>query len=117
MDILGKKGGFFAHTGLTDMRLIEKKAAEGDENCEMAVRAFIYQVCRFIGAQFAALGCEADAIVLTGGIAYDQRVVDEVTACVSKLAPVLVYPGEEETAAMVGGTLRVLQGKEKAFHF
>lgn len=117
LDICGKKGGFAALTGLTDMRLIEKKAAEGDENCEMAVRAFIYQVCRFIGAQFAALGCEADAIVLTGGIAYDRRVVDEVTKCVGKLAPALVYPGEEETAAMVGGALRVLQGKEKAFHF
>lgn len=116
-DILINKGGFVAHTGLTDMRLIEKKASEGDEKCEMAVRAFIYQVCRFIGAQFAALGCEADAIVLTGGIAYDQRVVDEVTKCVGKLAPVLVYPGEEETAAMVGGALRVLRGEEEAFRF
>ena len=77
------------------------------------IRAFIYHVCRYIGAQFAALGCEADAIVLTGGIAYSKRVVEAVTACVSKLAPVMVYPGEEENTAMVAGVLRVLRGEEE----
>lgn len=113
MGILMAKGGFVAHTGLTDMRLIEKKAAEGDANCDLVIRAFIYHVCRYIGAQFAALGCEADAIVLTGGIAYSKRVVEAVTACVSKLAPVMVYPGEEENTAMVAGVLRVLRGEEE----
>ena len=112
MSIMSTNGGFLAHTGMTDMRLIEEKAANGDANCDLIVRAFIYQVCRYIGAQFAALGCEADAIVLTGGIAYDKRVVAEVTNCVGKLAPVMVYPGEDEAGAMVAGVLRVLRGEE-----
>lgn len=113
MNILMAQGGFIAHTGLSDMRLIEKKAEEGDANCELVIQAFIYHVCRYIGAQFAALGCEADAIVLTGGIAYSKRVVEAVTACVGKLAPVMVYPGENEIEAMVVGTLRVLRGEEE----
>jgi len=112
MGIIMARGGFAAHTGMTDMRQIEEKAAGGDENCERVIRAFIFQVCRYIGAQFAALGCEADAIVLTGGIAYDKRVVDEVTKCVGKLAPVMAYPGEEEAEAMIAGVLRVLRGEE-----
>ena len=113
MGILMARGGFVAHTGLTDMRLIEKKAEEGDANCELVIRAFIYHVCRYIGAQFAALSCEADAIVLTGGIAYSKRVVEDVTTCVGKLATVMVYPGEEESEALVAGALRVLRGEEE----
>ena len=112
MDILLSKGGFIAHTGFSDLRLIEQKAAEGDTNCDLAIRAFIYQVCKYIGAQFAALGCEADAIVLTGGVAYSKRVTEAISACVGKLAPVLVYPGENEIEAMAVGTLSVLRGEE-----
>lgn len=106
------QGGFVAHTGMSDLRDIEKKAAEGDANCDLVIRAFIYHICRYIGAQYAALGCEADAIVLTGGVAYSKRVTEAVSACVGKLAPVLVYPGEEENEAMIAGTLRVLRGEE-----
>ena len=112
-EILRSHGGFVAHTGLSDMRLIEKKVDEGDANCDLVFRAFIYQVCRYIGAQYAALDCEADAIVLTGGVAYSKRIVEAVSACVGKLAPVLVYPGEDETEAMITGTLRVLRGEEE----
>lgn len=107
------QGGFVAHTGMSDMRLIEKKAAEGDDNCELVIKAFIYQVCRYIGAQFAALECEADAIVLTGGVSYSKRITEAITDCVGKLAPVMVYPGEEENEAMVSGVLRVLRGEEE----
>lgn len=104
-------GGFLAHTGYTDLRIIEQKAAEGDANCDLVIRAFIYQVNRYIGAQFTVLNCEADAIVLTGGIAYSDRVVNGIKSCVGKLAPVMVYPGEEENKAMVEGVLTVLRGE------
>ena len=106
-------GGFLAHTGYTDLRIIEQKAAEGDKNCDLVIRAFIYQVNRYIGAQFTTLNCEADAFVLTGGIAYSDRVVEGVRSCVGKLAPVIVYPGEEENKAMVEGVLTVLRGETK----
>lgn len=111
--MITNEGGFLAHTGYTDLRIIEQKASEGDEHCDLIERAFIYQVNRYIGAQYTVLGCEADAIVLTGGIAYSKRVVDGVKQCVGKLAPVLVFPGEEENEAMVAGVLRVLRGDEE----
>lgn len=111
MDMLMTGGGFQAHTGYTDLRIIEQKAAGGDANCDLIVRAFIYQVCRYIGAQFTVLNCEADAIILTGGIAYSDRVVNGVKRCLGKLAPVLVYPGEKENEAMLAGVLSVLRGE------
>ncbi len=111
MDLIMTQGGFLAHTGCTDLRIIEQKAADGDAHCDLIIRAFIYQVCRYIGAQFTVLNCQADAIVLTGGIAYSQRVVGGIRDCVGKLAPVLVYPGEKENEAMVDGVLSVLRGE------
>lgn len=114
MNLIMTGGGFAAHTGYTDLRIIEQMAAEGDANCDLIVRAFIYQVCRYIGAQFTVLGCQADAIVLTGGMAYSQRVVSGIKDCVGKLAPVMVYPGEKENEAMVDGVLSVLRGEKSA---
>lgn len=114
MSMIMTGGGFLAHTGYTDLRIIEKKAEEGDEHCDLVIRAFIYQVCRYIAAQFAVLNCEADAIVLTGGIAYSDRVVSGIRDCVGKLAPVMVYPGEKENEAMVDGVLSVLRGERTA---
>lgn len=114
MNMITTGGGFLAHTGYTDLRIIEKKAAEGDANCDLAVRAFIYQVSRYIAAQCAVLCCDVDAIVLTGGMAYSQRVVEGVKERVGKLAPVLPYPGEEENEAMVAGVLSVLRGEREA---
>lgn len=114
MNLIMTGGGFLAHTGYTDLRIIEQKAAEGDANCDLIIRAFIYQVCRYIGAQFTVLNCQADAIVLTGGMAYSDRVVQGIKDCVGKLAPVLVYPGEKENEAMVDGVLSVLRGERAA---
>lgn len=114
MDMITTGGGFLAHTGYTDLRIIEKKAAEGDANCDLAVRAFIYQVSRYIAAQCAVLCCDVDGIVLTGGMAYSQRVVEGVKERVGRLAPVLPYPGEEENEAMVAGVLSVLRGEREA---
>ena len=114
MNLLTNGGGFLAHTGYTDLRIIEQKAAEGDGHCDLILRAFIYQVCRYIGAQFTVLKCKADAIVLTGGMAYSDRVVSSIKECVGSLAPVMVYPGEKENEAMVDGVLSVLRGEREA---
>lgn len=108
------KGGFASYTGLTDVRLIEQKAAQGDPDCELAMQAFTYQAAKEIAAQCAVLHCSlVDAIVITGGMAYSERIVSDIKKRVGTIAPVLVFPGEEEGKAMVEGALRVLRGEEK----
>lgn len=109
-----KKGGFVAYTGLTDVRMIEENADKGEGKSELVMKAFIYQICKEIGAQSSVLGFHPDAIVLTGGMANSKRIVSEITRCVEAVAPVLVYPGEKEAEAMVSGALRVLRGEEDA---
>lgn len=111
------KGGFAAYTGCTDVRTVEQMAGEGDANAELVLQAFSYQVAKEIAAQSAVLCFDVDAVVLTGGLANSKRIVADIKQRVEKIAPVLVYPGEEEGPAMVAGALRVLRGEEEALCF
>ena len=52
--------------------------------------------------------------ILTGGIAYGQETVDAITDMVGWIAPITVYPGEDELLALAQGALRVLNGEEPA---
>ncbi|MBR2995543.1 MAG: butyrate kinase, partial [Lachnospiraceae bacterium] len=76
--------------------------------------AFIFQICKNIGAEAAVLCGKVDQIILTGGIAYDKYVGEEITKRVSFIAPVTIYGGEDELLALAQGALRVLNGEEAA---
>ena len=65
-----------------------------------------------IAAALPAYGL--DAILLTGGIAYSKYVAEEMAKRVSFIAPVVVYPGEDEMRSLALGGLRVLRGEEAA---
>lgn len=107
-------GGLYAYLGTKDTREVEKMATAGDAKAELLMQALVYQVAKEIGALSTVLEGAVDRIVLTGGIAYSKRVVDEITKRVKFIAPVTVIPGEEELESLAAGALRVLQGEEKA---
>ena len=106
-------GGFTAYLGSNDMVEITKKA-ETDDNARLIVDAFIYQIAKDIGSRAAVLKGKVDAIILTGGIAYGKTVTDAIAKYVDWIAPVVVYPGEDELLALAQGGLRVLNGEEEA---
>ena len=106
-------GGFTAYLGSNDMVEITKKS-ETDEQARLILDAFIYQVAKDIGSRAAVLEGKVDAIILTGGIAYGKRVTDAIEKYVGWIAPVIVYPGEDELLALAQGGLRVLNGEEEA---
>ena len=92
-------------------------ANEGDEKAIELYNAFIYQVCKNIGSQAAVLEGKVDQIVVTGGIAYSKLVIAEFTRRIGWIAPLTVYPGEDELLALAQGALRVLNGEEKAMEY
>ena len=61
----------------------------------------------------AALSGKVDAILLTGGIAYGKELMQQIADMVSFIAPVKVYPGEDEMGALAGNALAVLEGREE----
>ena len=111
---LGRRSGMLSYVGTTDFREICARVVSGDERFTATYRALVYQLAKDIGAMAAVLHFGVDAIVYTGGMAYEQFFCDDITAYVGRLAPVLRFPGEEEMRALAEGALRVLHGEAQA---
>lgn len=107
------KGGMVAFFGTNNMEELTNRA-ETEEEVALVMDAMCYQISKDIGALAAANCGKIDAILLTGGIAYSKRVTSYIEQHVNYIAPVKVYAGEDELAALVFGALRVLNGEEEA---
>jgi butyrate kinase len=112
-------GGMVAYLGTHDMREVEKRIDNGDQKAKLVFDAMAYQIAKEIGAMSTVINGKVDAIVLTGGMANSHKLVELVKSRVEFIAPVFVYPGEQEMKALALGALRVLKGEEKAktYHF
>lgn len=104
------KGGVMAHLGTTDMPAVIKKINDGDANAELIVDAMIYTVAKEIGSMCVSLRGNVDAIILTGGIAYNSYCVDRLIGQIDFLAPIHIFPGEDEMEALAFNALEALQG-------
>ncbi|MDK2840091.1 MAG: butyrate kinase [Thermosipho sp. (in: thermotogales)] len=109
------KGGLVAYLGTNDAMKVQEMISNGDKKAELVYKAMAYQIAKWIGKMAAALKGEVDAIVLTGGLAYDENyMVKWLKEYTGFIAKVLVYPGGDEEKALAMGALRVLRGEEKA---
>ena len=106
-------GGFNAYLGTNDARDVLKMKAD-DSKAELVYDAFIYQVCKDIGAQATVLKGKVDQIIITGGISYSDVVTNDIKDRVGFIAPITIYPGEDELLALVQGALRVMNKEEEA---
>ena len=108
------KGGLVSYLNTNDARDMLEAAQNGDEKSQLVEKAFIYQVSKAIGEMATVLCGKIDAIICTGGIAYSERVINQIKERVGFIAPVVVYPGEDELLALAQGAIRVLNGTEQA---
>lgn len=105
------RGGYIAYLGTNDAYEVEKRAKAGDEKAQLIQDAMAYQVAKEIGAMSTVLKGEVDAILLTGGIAYGKPFVETVSERVKHIAPIFVYPGEDEMRALAMNGLMVHNGE------
>lgn len=105
------KGGFVAHLGTNSAYEVEQRIQSGDNNAALIQEAMAYQVCKEIGAMSVVLDGKVDAILLTGGIAYNRNFVNYIKNKTSHIAPVGVYPGEDEMRSLAKNGLMVLEGE------
>ena len=106
------QGGLAAYLGTNDAVKVEAAVREGDARAGMIYRAMAYQVAKDIGAMAAVLSGDVDGVVLTGGLAHSGMLTGWVERQVTFIAPVMVFPGEDEMEAMAEGALRILRGEE-----
>ena len=68
LNMLNKKSGVLALSGVSsDFRDIEGEAEKGNEDCQLALDKFAYEVRKYIGSYSAALG-GLDCLVFTAGV-------------------------------------------------
>lgn len=108
------KGGFVEYLGTNNAIEVEIAAVKGEEKPKLILDAMCYQVSKDIGGAAAVLDGKVDTIILTGGIAYGKPIVNYIRNKVEFIAPVTVYPGEDEMLALAQGAVRVLSGEEEA---
>ncbi len=111
MKMIVGKGGFSAFMGTNSAYEVELAAVAGDEKALLYFEAMAYQVAKQVGAMFAALKGNVDSILITGGIANSKIFVNMIIERIYKMAPVHIYPGEDEMAALAQNGLKVLKGK------
>ncbi|MBQ2208640.1 MAG: butyrate kinase [Prevotella sp.] len=108
------KAGLAAHLGTNSMREVLERIKKGDEHAKLIVDAMLYHTAKQIAAEGAVLCGQIDAILLTGGMAHSDYIVSELRRRIGFLAPVYVFPGEDEMEALALNALAVLQGKREA---
>ncbi|MGC9335355.1 MAG: butyrate kinase [Anaerolineae bacterium] len=108
------QGGLVAHVGTNSAVEVERRIAEGDAHARLVYEAMAYQIAKEIGLMSTVLKGHLDAIVITGGVAHSEMLLGWIRERVDWIAPILVYPGEDEMLALALGALRVLRGEEEA---
>ncbi len=111
------EGGLVAYLGTNSAYEVEKKAAAGDKKAKEVYDAMAYQVAKEIGAMAAVLEYLVDGILITGGIAHDKYFVNQIIKYVHRIAPVHVYPGEDELKALAMNGLRVIKGEAEVLEY
>jgi len=107
------EGGLVAYLGTNSAYEIEQKAVAGDDKAMFYYEAMAYQVSKQIGSMCPVLKGNVDGIIITGGIAHSKFFVNMIIERVYRIAPVHVYPGEDEMQALVSNGLMALKGEIK----
>jgi len=105
------EGGFVAYLGTNDAYEVEMRVKNGDAEAKKIHDAIAYQLGREVGSLSAVLKGQVDAIIFTGGMAYDKMLIDYIKEMVGFIAPVVVYPGEDEMEALAMNGYMVMKGE------
>lgn len=108
------QAGLAAHLGTTDVKeIIRRIEQDGDQHAALLLDAMIYQTAKCIAAEGAVLCGDIDAILVTGGMAHADYITSRLRRRISFLAPVHIYPGEDEMQALALNALAVLRGQRE----
>ena len=107
------QAGLVAHLGPTNVKEIIGRIEQGDEKARLLIDAMIYQTAKTIAGDSAVLYGKVDAILLTGGIAYSDYITSRLRERIEFLAPVHIYPGEDEMQALALNALAVWRGQRE----
>ncbi|MFU2158281.1 MAG: butyrate kinase [Caldisericum sp.] len=114
LKMLAGNGGFVSHLGTNSLKEVLSRIEQGDEYAKLVYDAMVLQISKWIGIMAVVLKGEVDGVILTGGMAKSEKLVNDIKEYVKFIAPVYTVAGEFEMKALMEGALRVLRGEEEA---
>lgn len=112
------EGGVYGYLGTKDIRDVEQQIMDGNKKARDILEAMAYQIAKEIASCAAVLEGWVDAIIITGGIAYNRRIVEFIRQRVSFITPeIVVYPGEDEMFALADGVLAAMEGQRELVEY
>lgn len=107
-------GGVVAYLGTNNIKKVIHDIEAGSTEAKKIIDAMCYQISKEIGGLATVLNGKIDAIILTGGMAYSEYIVNKIKENISFITEIIVMPGENEMNSLYLGAVRVLSGKERA---
>lgn len=112
IDLIHGKGGMYAYLGTSDAALTEKMELEGDKYAKLVREAMAYQIAKEICSMAAPLNGFIDAVIITGGLAYDKIILKNIIEKVKFLGKIMIYPGEDEMPVLYSFVSAAYRGDE-----
>ena len=97
-DLLNKRSGLRGLAGVSDMRDVQRRAAEGDADAELALAVYIHRLRAYAGAYLAQLG-GADVISFTAGVGENNALVRREALATLGFAGIEIDPERNESSA------------------
>lgn len=106
-------GGLTSYLNTNDAEKISDMISEGDLFAQRVLKAMVYQIAKEIGSLYAVTRGNLDAILITGGLAYNQNVLQPLLEYLDHLGEIAVFPGEDELEALAFNVLQLHHGKQE----
>ena len=106
------RGGLYSYIGTSSGMEITKRIDAGDQEAKFYLEAMCYRIIKEIGGACFSNQCDIDALIITGGLAYNPYVMAYLKTHLPPNLKYVVYPGEDELLALAEGALRVINKEE-----
>jgi len=98
-------------------QLLEKRINDGDEKASFIVYAMAYQLAKEIGAMCTVLDGKPDAVILSGDLFHYSFFTNHLIPRIEKIAPVSIYPDEDEIDALAQDAIGVMKGEIEVLEY
>ncbi len=107
------EAGMFAYLGTKDLRRVLSQIEKKDKHSEIVYNAMIYQICKQIASMASVINFDLDGIIITGGLAHSEKLINDIRTNIHKIGTVYAYPGSNENRALASSILRIIKGQDK----
>jgi butyrate kinase len=104
-------GGLYSYLNTSNAEEVSDMIASGHILAKRILKAMVYQIAKEIGGLYAITRGHLDAIIITGGLAYNQDVLQPLLEYIDHIGEIVVYPGEDELEALAYNYVR-MENKE-----